>query len=159
MMHAFVLGLMVALLAAFGNTVRRADAAVVVVRGQDQASGMALYRDAVILYFTVNPAQFGRATAAQVSALLPNWSTQGGWWGHYRGADGTIAVYALRAPDRTMIPDLLMLSQNSLLVGQFNTGDTYFRPSMSNTASAIPMAQFSTAAIPAGSPLWLAYRN
>lgn len=131
-------------------------------RAEHLADNMAIYREAVITYFTQHSASFGSVDMATLksSGALPNWSpmyVQPSIWANYRDADGMIYVYATTLPPVNITADIVRLSQNSMLAGVFRTGDTtLFSPVFGNTQIKLPPAGVN---IPNGSPVWVAMRR
>jgi hypothetical protein len=137
------------------------------VASMPYAESMAIYREAVIQYFTV-PAHSGETnTSITLSALtpfLPTWSTmnQAPWstmWKNYRDASGVIYIYAAQFPGGVpggVVADIVELSQHSIFAGMYRQGaTTVYSPINGNTPFAIPAA----ANIPVGSPVWVAMRR
>jgi hypothetical protein len=75
-------------------------------------------------------------------------------WANYRDSDGMIYVYASPLPQTNVFTEVMKLTQNSVLVGVFRTGDTtLFSPVHGDTKRKLPPA---SVAIPDGSPVWIA---
>ncbi|HYD61622.1 MAG TPA: type IV pilus biogenesis protein PilM [Noviherbaspirillum sp.] len=123
---------------------------------------MAHYREAVIAYFAQNPGVYPRAdiTALLSANVWPSWSTLQHKhtlprWAHYRDSDGMLYVYAASEPDVNLFPELMKLTQNSVLVGVYRAGDTtLYSPVLGDTGRKLPTS--GSAAIPVGSPVWIA---
>lgn len=125
------------------------------------AQNMALYREAVITWFTDHPGDFNTSVPL---ATLTSWSAQPTWlalaqspttsiWRNYRDANGVIYIYAASLPPVNIVPDIVEMSQYSRYAGMFRTGDTtLFSPFMGDTQIALPAAVTFTN----GSPIWVA---
>lgn len=135
-------------------------------RAENIVGEMAVYRTAVVDYFTLQPA------AVQVSInlnqlaaqnVVPTWSTlftqpASSIWANYRTADGTIYIYAATPPRVNVVAEMLAYSQNSVLAGVFRAGDlTLYSPVFGDTN--IPLPPAAEVSIPVGSPVWIAMRN
>src|SRR3954465_5331 len=79
--------------------------AVQQAQADNLAGGMAVYREAVVNYFSTHPAQFGSVTLAALDAanVLPSWSTlhtqpATSIWANYRDTDGMIYIYSASVP-------------------------------------------------------------
>lgn len=126
------------------------------------ARDMAHYREAVIAYFAQNPGVYPRVdlTALLDANVWPSWSTLQDrptlpMWAHYRDSDGMLYVYAATKPNVNLFPELMKLTQNSVLVGVYRTGDTTLNsPVFGNTGRKLPAS--GSVAIPEGSPVWIA---
>lgn len=127
------------------------------------ARDMAHYREAVIAYFAQNPGVYPRVdTATLVDAnVLPSWSTLQDrptlpMWAHYRDSDGMLYVYTASVPDTNLVPELMKLTQNSVLIGVYRAGDnTLYSPVLGDTGRKLPAS--GSVAIPEGSPVWIAF--
>jgi type II secretory pathway pseudopilin PulG len=153
-------------LASFYRTVDKEGIATAEQARADQiAESMAVYRNAVRLYFTQHPNEFESIDINKLRAAdaLPSWSTlyqkpATSIWANYRDTDGVIYIYASSPPPANITADIARLSQNSLYAGVFRTGDTtLFSPVYGNTGIKLPPQ--SKAAIPNGSPVWIAMRE
>jgi hypothetical protein len=130
------------------------------------ANSMALYRDAVIAYFSAHPgltdASVDIATL-KADGMLPAWSPlyaqpASSPWANYRAGDGAITVYATSVPAGDVVSEIVALSRNSVLAGIYRSGDaTLFSPIYGNTG--IPLPPAAKAPIPDGSPVWMAARK
>lgn len=157
-LHALVLVSLLSLAIVYGGSANwQPQSLVARSDGVTQAAGMAVYRNAVIAYYTQNPTKFGSAAIGTLigAGVLPSWSPQAPQFAHYRNADGSIVVYASAKTPPAMLGELLKLSRNSLLVGQYSSGDSYFR-SAHYGPTTLPLPAPSVVPIPAGSPLWMA---
>lgn len=128
------------------------------------AGEMAVYREAVVAWFSQHPGQFQPVPIDTLrnNNLLPAWSTlrtnpAASIWANFRDADGLIYIYAATLPRVNITNEVVNLSQNSVLAGVFRTGDTTLHsPVFGNTGVKLPPAG---AAIPNGSPVWIAMRR
>lgn len=157
MFNVLIVVVMLAL-AAFYQT-RQPQVLAVAAHSQNQAmaASMEAYRGAVVDYFSAYPTQVATvAPPAQLLAANAPAAVQNlGTWANYRTADGLIVVYPVAAPAPGLLAELLTLSKNSALVGQFSNG--YFQSALSGTTTiALPVP---AQAIPQGSPVWLAGAN
>ena len=131
-------------------------------RADSLAEDMALYRDAVARYFAGHAGGQRSVDLAtlRASGALPAWSPLNGAaaatpWANYRNAAGTIYIYAARAPADNIVADIVRLSRNSVLAGVYRGGDsTLYSPIFGDTRIALPTP--AEAAIPDGSPVWIA---
>jgi len=129
---------------------------------RETASEMALYRQAVIDYFSANDL---RGTSVSIEALksaraLPSWSllyqqSDRLIWSNYRDQDGIIYVYGTSLPSINILADLAQLSGNSVLVGVYRTGKSTLQSGVFGD-TGIPVTALAGRAIPDGSPLWIA---
>lgn len=128
------------------------------------AGEMAVYREAVITWFSENPNQLQPVPIDTLRSnnLLPVWSTlrtnpAASIWANFRDADGLIYIYATTLPRVNIVNEVAKLSQNSVLAGVFRTGDaTLHSPVFGNTGIKLPPAGVP---IPNGSPVWIALRR
>ncbi|MGZ3236655.1 MAG: type IV pilus biogenesis protein PilM [Burkholderiaceae bacterium] len=146
------------------------------------AVSMGTYRQAVINYATANPTATGQVTIP--AAYLPTGYTtaQAGLWTNFIDPNGTIYIYPAAALPVNITAEIISLSQNSVLVGEAGASDNMLhapadRPTPAGWANDpkshnIPLALDYTGApnialtpsqptpiVPAGSTVWLAYRN
>ena len=127
----------------------------------DLARDMAHYREAVITYFAQHPTVYPRVdlTVLVNANVWPSWSKLQHkytlpMWAHYRDSDGMIYVYAASKPNVNLFPELMKLTQNSVLVGVYRTGDTTLNsPVLGNTGRKLPAS--GSVVIPDGSPVWI----
>lgn len=129
------------------------------------AASMATYRTAVVSYFSENPNQYQSVDldTLKSAGVLPAWSTlytqpAASKWANYRDpSSGIIYVYSASALNTNITAEVAALSQNSILAGVYRAGDTtLFSPAFGDTGIALPSAG---AAIPDGSPIWIAFRH
>ena len=133
------------------------------VTAVNMARDMAHYREAVITYYAQNPGAYPSVDNAVLieANVLPSWSTLQNrptlpMWTHYRDADGMLYVYAVVVPKANLVPELMKLTQNSVLVGVYRTGDTsLYSPVHGDTGRKLPAS--GSVAIPEGSPVWIAF--
>ena len=131
-------------------------------RADSLAEDMALYHDAVARYFAGHAGgqHSVELAALRASHALPDWSPLNGAaastpWANYRDAAGTIYIYAARTPADNIVADIVRLSRNSVLAGVYRGGDsTLYSPIFGDTGIARPTP--ADAAIPDGSPVWIA---
>lgn len=125
------------------------------------AEGMALYREAVVTYFSAHDltntsVSYPTLTGAGV---VPAWSelatrTEPPIWANYRDGSGTIYIYPTVLPPVNIVPEILRLSQNSVLAGVYRAGhSTLQSPLFGDTG--IPLA-LGGVPVPDGAPVWLA---
>ncbi|MBP1313326.1 type IV pilus biogenesis protein PilM [Herbaspirillum huttiense F1] len=131
-------------------------------RVRETAAEMALYRQAVIDYFSANDL---RGTSVSIETLksahaLPSWSllyqqSDRLIWSNYRDQDGIIYVYGTSLPPFNILADLTQLSGNSLLVGVYRSGKSTLQSGLFGD-TGIPVTALAGRAVPDGSPLWIA---
>lgn len=127
----------------------------------NMARDMAHYREAVIAYFAQNPTAYQSVDFAtlQEANVLPAWSPLYAkptvtTWANYRDTDGMIYVYASTPPASNLLPELMKLTQNSVMVGVYRTGDTtLYSPVLGDTRRKLPSS--GSVVIPEGSPVWI----
>ena len=132
------------------------------VEAVNLAKDMAIYREAVITYFDRNPGVFQSVDLDTLIAadVLPSWSTlyarpRTPIWTNYRDTDGMIYVYASSLPTPNVFPELVKLTQSSVLMGVYRAGDTtLYSPALGDTKRKLPPA--TSVSIPEGSPVWIA---
>ncbi|RJF96855.1 hypothetical protein D3870_20955 [Noviherbaspirillum cavernae] len=130
------------------------------------AENMALYREAVITYFTEHPEETGPSVdiaTLVASRALPGWSSlanapRSSIWANYRDTDGMIYIYAKSLPPVNIVADIVELAQNSVFAGVYRTGDTtLFSPVKGDTKIKFKLP--ANLQIPHGSPVWIAMRR
>jgi hypothetical protein len=133
------------------------QAPVADMKALDLAGDMGVYRAAVMAYLRANPGfSSGTVPDTALAATFPSWYVRSPLWTNYVAADGTIAVYASTLPAMKIVSQLFAESQRSILVGEADSGTNTLRsPVYGNTGIPLPAG----AAIPNGSPVWLARRN
>jgi len=128
--------------------------------GAALAESMAVYRGAVVRYFSAHDEQ--RDTGVDLATLriegaLRDWSTlPAGRWDNYRAADGTIYIYGAEAAAAGVGAALARQSRNSLLAGTYRSASaTLHSPAHGDTG--IPLAPLlAHRALRDGAPVWLA---
>jgi len=126
------------------------------------AADMALYRDAVISYFSMtNQRNFSVSfDALKTGGMLPSWSTLSQSsnvppWSNYCDANGIIYVYATSLPSTNIVGELTVLSRNSMLVGTYQSSSaTLHSPVFGDTN--IPVTALAGKSLPDGAPVWIA---
>lgn len=146
------------------------------------AMDMETYRDAVVQYYANNPGAplnvSVPAATLTASGVFPSWANSAslcGQWNNYIDGNKMIYIYQLRQPAVNITLSIVALSQNSVLAGQavYSGGQlTLYAPADIATAPPSTLSQSSgipeatdygthapivlPAAIPVGSPVWLA---
>ena len=146
------------------------------------AGDMAIYRQAVIDYYKANPGAplNGAVSTPVLSAYFPGWSNTAelsAQWSNWIDGNGTIYIYTQAPLPTNIISSIVSLSQNSILAGEavMQGGQLVLYapadiptapPSTMGSSSGLPYASDygphgalalpPAAAIPAGSPVWLA---
>jgi len=124
------------------------------------AESMAVYRAAVVRYFSAHDAQ--RDTTVDLATLrnegaLRDWSTlPAARWNNYRAADGTIYIYGAEAPSADVGAALARQARNSLMAGTYHeaSGTLY---SLAEGGQHIPLAPLlARRELADGVPVWLA---
>ncbi|WP_253546783.1 type IV pilus biogenesis protein PilM [Herbaspirillum rubrisubalbicans] len=146
----------------YSSTSSQALAVVQSNSGREVAAEMALYRQAVIDYFSAHDL---RGTSVSIEALksakaLPSWSvlyqqSDRLIWDNYRDQDGIIYIYATALPSTNITADLNQLSGNSLLVGVYRHGKSTLQSGIFGD-TGIPVAALAGRGIADGAPLWIA---
>ena len=165
MWNLFVITVLAAVAGVYTNSGERTISMMAHSKAKDTAESMALYREAVIQYFTANDITNQSVTMAMLKAanVVPTWSalytmTGDSSWGNYRAADGTIYVYAVRLPRMSIQSELAHLSRNSYLVGTYKqSGNTLYSPVYGDTG--ISLAALTGRAVPDNAPVWIGYRR
>ncbi|MFC7518872.1 type IV pilus biogenesis protein PilM [Herbaspirillum sp. GCM10030257] len=162
MWHILVLTVMASLTALYLGAEQKNVIAAEQVKVENSADNMALYREAVITYFSKNPSLYHSVdiNTLKASNVLPTWSTlytqpAAAIWTNYRDSDGMIYIFASAPPPNSIVADVLKLSQNSVLAGVYRNGDsTLYSPVFGDTGIKLPLP--AMAPIPHGSPVWIA---
>lgn len=136
-----------------------------VVQSSNLVESMALYRNAVIDYFTAHPAQYSSVDINTLISTnsLPSWSTlyarpETSIWANYRDPNGTIYIYATSVPPVNIVSDIARLSNNSVLAGEYMAGQTtLYSPVFGNTNVTLPVQ--AATLFPDGSPVWIGMRR
>ncbi|AXA93476.1 type IV pilus biogenesis protein PilM [Massilia sp. YMA4] len=125
-----------------------------------QVESMAIYRAAVVRYFSAHDDQ--RDTAVDLATLraegaLRGWSTLAdGQWNNYRTADGTIYIYGVKVPGADVGAALARYSHNSLMAGTYREA-THALHTPSNDGDPVPLAALlARRTLVDGVPVWLA---
>ncbi|WP_211474764.1 type IV pilus biogenesis protein PilM [Collimonas humicola] len=135
------------------------------------AINMAVYRQAVIDYSSANPAAL--ATSVASGALsLPSWGIPSALsrWDNYIDRNGVIYVFTRMKLPVNITADIVSLSRNSVLAGEAAAtaaGSLYLNAPADIAVTPLAAQQAprqvillpAPAAIPVGSPVWLASRN
>ena len=157
-----VLGVLTGIYANFGErTVSMAQSN----QARETAESMALYREAVIQYYTANDIKKHSVSLTVLKAdhLVPTWSTlytrsDESIWDNYRAADGTIYVYATTLPAKNIQAELVALSRNSYLAGVYKrSGQFLYSPVFGDTG--ISLAALASRSVPDNAPVWIGYRR
>jgi len=165
MWNLFVITVLAAIGSVYTNFGGHAASTMALNKARDMAENMAVYREAVVQYYTINDIKDKSVTLAAMKAakVVPTWSTlyttsTDPIWSNYRAADGTIYVYALKLPNMDIQTELAYLSRNSYLVGTYKkSGNTLYSPVFGNTG--ISLAALSSKAVPDNAPVWIGYRR
>ena len=132
------------------------------------AADMATYRNAVASYYSSSK---GPVTSMAITIgdlrsahALPSWSrmnsaSSSSIWTNFRLGNNSVFIYAASPLPVNIVPDVLELSQNSMLVGMYRTGDkTLYSPVYGDTGILLPTPP-KQMAIPNGSPVWVVALN
>jgi hypothetical protein len=130
--------------------------------GKEVAVGMALYRQAVIDYFSAHDL---RGTSVSLDTLkasnvLPSWSllyqkSDQQVWENFRDQNGTIYIYAISLPTVDILAEINALSQNSVMVGVYRQGKSTLQSGIFGD-TGIPVTALAARGIPDGAPMWIA---
>ena len=162
MFNVLIVAVMAALVAFYSARAPELDRLISHTQSRNLAGDMAVYRQAVVQYFSISGSTASSVAPEVLKAanLLPGWSPlaqsgDGGVWANHRMADGTIFVYAAGATPAEMMADLLELSKNSMQVGRYDDDCACFKPFLSGPVNiGLPLN-----IIPNGSPIWIAHSN
>jgi hypothetical protein len=165
MWNLFVITVLAALAGVYANYGERTLSIIEMNKARDAAESMALYREAVIQYYTANDIKNHSVSlnALKTANMVPTWSklythSAESIWGNYRAADGTIYVYATSLPTMNIQSEITELSRNSYLVGQYkNTGNILYSPVFGDTG--ISLAVLASMSVPDNAPVWIGYRR
>jgi hypothetical protein len=133
-------------------------------QARELAESMALYRQAVVSYYSANDvtgASIGIDTL-KAAGVVPSWSalytrSAQAIWGNYRDSAGVIYIYPATPAPRNIVGEVLALSGNSLNVGIYRASDrSLYAPADGTRVALAPQA---AAAIPDGALVWLAARE
>lgn len=119
------------------------------------AQSMSEYRQALIAYALSHPTTQGSVSATQLAPFLAPYATNSLWQTYIapnsNEAGSWVAIYTTSSSAATAIPGIEQMSQGSALAGVANNG---FIVSPGNPAIPLPAA--IAAAVPSGTPVWLA---
>jgi len=121
---------------------------------------MAVYRAAVVRYFSAHAGQFDTSVdlaTLRIEGALRDWSTlPAARWNNYRAADGTIYIYGTGEPSADVAAALARQARNSLMAGTYHaaTATLYSR---AEGGQHIPLAPLlAHRQLVDGAPVWLA---
>lgn len=169
MWYAMVFSVMLAVAGYYSGSAPLVDEQAAAAR--NLATSMAIYRQLLIAYATAHPSATARnVPLAQLTAYFPLGYTQESaqLWRNYVDSDGILYVYPARALALSITNELVALSQNSVLVGDAGIDGNLHAPANLASFDSLPPAVGHTstdiplppgAAISAGLPVWLAFRN
>ncbi|MDB5773098.1 MAG: hypothetical protein JWM42_3472 [Burkholderia sp.] len=130
------------------------------------AEEMALYRDAVTSYFTANDYRNITVPFATLKAanVVPTWSrlysqSASPVWTNYRDAAGTIYIYAASLPSVNVVSDIVDLSHNSYLAGQYRAGATTLHSPVFGDTGVPLTSLLNERSLPDGAPVWIGMRR
>jgi hypothetical protein len=162
MWNFVILSVLLALTGFYATIDKEGLAAMEQAKADNYANNMALYRQAVITYFTQNPTAYDNVDISLLRATgaVPPWSalyTQpaADVWGNYRGPDGVIYIYAKSPPPVNIVAEVLTVSHNSELVGVFRTGDVFLYSPRTGDYTKSKLPPPGSVPIPNGSPVWI----
>jgi hypothetical protein len=165
MWNLVVITVLAAMASVYASLGERTAAVIEPAMSRDTAENMALYREAVIQYYTANDVKNYSVDLETMKAanVVPTWSTlytnsATAIWANFRAADGTIYVYAASLPSMNIQADLARVSRNSYLVGMYKRqGQTLYSPVYGDTG--ISLAALASKHIPDNAPVWIGYRR
>lgn len=165
MWNLFIITVVASLAGVYVNSGERIILAAERNEARETAESMALYREAVIQYYTANNLTKHSVSldALKTANLVPTWSTlytrsAESIWDNYRAADGTIYIYASRLPRTNIQAELVELSRNSYLAGVYKqNGKRLYSPVFGNTG--ISLAALASERLPDNAPVWIGYRR
>jgi hypothetical protein len=137
-------------------------------KAMTQAENMAVYREAVIQYFTDNDDKKVEAPFASVKSYLPAWSLMKDEtdpiWANWRDNKGVIYVYPKRPLGVDILKELLALSQNSHLVGAYAEKDkgnkaSLLSPLVDVVEFTLDELKHAKNPVPPNAPVWIGYRK
>ena len=155
------------LAAASGFYMMPAERAHVTARNheaREQAVAMAVYRAAVVAYFSANDLKNTSVTLATLTSTgaLPDWSPLRNAgasliWRNYRDGAGVIYIYPATLPAANIVSEVLALSQNALTVGIYRAADrSLYSPA---DGKRVVLATLGAVSIPDTALVWLAARQ
>jgi hypothetical protein len=165
MWNLFIITVLASLTGMYVNSGERVISVVERNEAKEMAESMALYREAVVQYYTANDITKHSVglEVLKTANLVPAWSTlytrsAESIWANYRAADGTIYVYAERPPTINIQAELARLSRNSYLVGVYQKkGKILYSPVFGDTG--ISLAALASKAVQDNAPVWIGYRR
>lgn len=168
MWYAMVFSVMLAVAGYYSGSVSHFDDRAVAAR--NLAESMGVYRQMLICYATANPTATGSVTLGKLMPYFPigYTKTSAQLWRNYIDSNGILYVYPAQSLALSITDELVALSQNSVLVGEAgNDGKLHAPANLPSLDSVPPIAGNRSndislppeAAISAGLPLWLAFRN
>ncbi|MEN3291425.1 MAG: hypothetical protein V7642_678 [Burkholderiales bacterium] len=165
-MWSLVMITALAALTGFYTTVSQQASSVAENRkAMELAENMALYREAVIRYYTAHDVTNASASMQELKAekVIPEWSTlytdtAAPLWGNYRDAGGMIYVYATRLPPVNIASEMAELSRYSYFAGSYQQAGMVLKsPKYGNTG--ISLAALAGRSVPDNAPVWLGRRR
>lgn len=165
MWNLFVISVLAAMTGIYANFSEQSFDMVERNVSRETAESMALYREAVIQYYTANDLKNHSVSldVLKTADMVPTWSTlytrsAESIWGCYRAADGTIYVYATSLPRTNIQAELVALSHNSILAGVYRrSGQFLYSPVFGDTG--ISLAALASRSVPNNAPVWIGYRR
>lgn len=166
MWNLFIITVVASLAGVYVNSGDRTISMAARNEAREAAESMALYREAVIRYYTANAGLTKHSVsleALKTANMVPAWSTlytrsAESIWDNYRAADGTIYVYASSLPRTNIQAELVALSRNSYLAGVYKqSGKRLYSPVFGDTG--ISLAALASERLPDNTPVWIGYRR
>ena len=146
-----IVAIFAALIAAYTTLTDSQMAFVPAASAQALALNMGEYRQAVIDYvLQVDPGFQGSVPAAKLSAVA-NYTPNPLWANYVQG--NMVVVYATSQPSSDVVSDIATLAQGSVMAGSAVNGSEV---SPGDPTLAIPLPAAIAAAVPNGTPVWLA---
>lgn len=160
-----VVTVLAAVTSVYANFSERAAPMVESSKAREMAESMAVYREAVIQYYTANDLKNYSVSlsALKTAKVIPTWSTLSTLntdpiWSNYRDAGGTIYIYAIKLPTSNIQVELAQLSRKSYLVGTYNkSSNLLYSPVFGDTG--ISLAALASKSVPDKAPVWIGYRR
>jgi hypothetical protein len=165
MWNLLMISVLTALVGVYANSGERTVAMIETNKARETAEGMALYREAVILYYTAHDVKNYSVSleVLKTENLVPAWSTlstggAGSIWRNYRAADGMIYVYAGSLPPTNIQMEMAELSRYSYLVGVYRQSDmSLYSPVFGDIG--ISLAVLASKSVPDKAPVWIGHRR
>jgi hypothetical protein len=168
MWNIFIITMMLAATGIYSSSAERSYEVAKQAAGRATAENMALYRNAVVAYFTAN--DFKNTNAPVSKLALPSWftlnaGTTGATWSNYRDASGVIYIFPMASPvtlpsaskPTNIVNEVIEVSQNSSLVAVYRASDaTLYYPI---DGKRIAAASLITQGVADGAPVWVATRG